>query len=390
MTEGRLNVFLVAGEESGDRLGAALMTALRAQTGGHIGFAGVGGDHMAKAGLLSLFALYDTAIMGFAAIPARLPTVLARIRQTADAVIAGHADVLVIIDSPEFTHRVARRVRRFAPHIPIVDYVSPSVWAWRPGRAFAMRGYVDHVLALLPFEPAVHQRLGGPPCTYVGHPLSERIDVLRPNAAEQRRRDAPPPILAVMPGSRRGEIDYMLPLFTRAIELVIQRVGPLDVVLLAVPPLARMLRDAIDGWSVKARVVENVSAKEMVLRTAHAALVKSGTGTLEVAIAGVPMVAAYRVGAIEAFIALSLINTPSVILANLVLGKNVVPEFVQNAATPEKIAAALVPLIGETPERRGQMAAFATLDAIMQIGQLVPSERAAGIVLDVARRAAPH
>ncbi len=157
------HIFVVAGEESGDRLGAALIAALRARTHGQARFSGVGGAHMAAQGVASLFPLGDLAIIGIGAILARLPSILRRIGETADAVIAAKPDVLVIIDSPEFTHRVARRVRARAPSIPIVDYVCPSVWAWRPGRAKAMRAYVDHVLALLPFEPAELQRLNGPP-----------------------------------------------------------------------------------------------------------------------------------------------------------------------------------------------------------------------------------
>ena len=180
------HVFLVAGEDSGDRLGAALIAAMRQRCPG-ARFSGVGGTQMAGQGVHSLFPLGDLAIIGFAAIPAKLPKILARIRQTADAVIAAKPDVLVVIDSPEFTHRVARRVRTRASAIPIVDYVCPSVWAWRPRRARAMRAYVDHVLALLPFEPAVLQRLGGPPSTFVGHPLSERIASL---AAQRRGGDA--------------------------------------------------------------------------------------------------------------------------------------------------------------------------------------------------------
>src|SRR5262249_47729220 len=151
---------LVAGEESGDRLGAALIGALKRATQDRVRFSGIGGAHMAEAGGASLFPLGGLAIMGFSPIPASLPKNLRRIREAADAVIAARPDVLVIIDSPEFTHRVARRVRALAPEIPIVDYVCPSVWAWRPGRARAMRPYVDHVLALLPFEPSVLERLG--------------------------------------------------------------------------------------------------------------------------------------------------------------------------------------------------------------------------------------
>src|SRR5207248_7792440 len=162
----------------------------------------------------------------FTDIPRRLLIFRRRIRQTADAALAMRPDVCVIIDSPDFTHRVARRVRAAAPAIPIVGYVSPSVWAWRPGRARAMRGYIDHLLALLPFEPAVHRRLGGPPCSYVGHPLLERISELRPNEEEARRRSATPPIVLVLPGSRRSEIRRLLAIFGRAIALIQARAGP--------------------------------------------------------------------------------------------------------------------------------------------------------------------
>ena len=208
-----LAIVLVAGEESGDQLGAPLMRALKERTGGRVRFAGVGGREMAAEGLVSLFPIEDLAIIGFAAIPRRLPLILRRIRETAALVVAAQPDALVIIDSPDFTHRVARRVRAAAPAIPILDYVSPSVWAWRPGRARAMRGYVDHVLALLPFEPAAHARLGGPPCTYVGHPLLERLAQLRPSAEEARRRLAEPPVVLVLPGSRGGEIRRLLAIF---------------------------------------------------------------------------------------------------------------------------------------------------------------------------------
>src|SRR6266478_6064286 len=147
-------------------------------------------------------------------------------REAADAVIAAKPCSLVIIDSPDFTHRVARRVRAAAPHVPIVDYVSPTVWAWRPGRAAAMRRYVDHVLALLPFEPDVHRRLGGPPCTFVGHPLAEAVTTLRPSPQEAARRAAGPPLLLVLPGSRGGEVGRHLAVFGAAVGLATERIGP--------------------------------------------------------------------------------------------------------------------------------------------------------------------
>ena len=377
-------VFLVAGEESGDRLGAALMAALRERSGGAVNFAGVGGRAMVAPGLHNPFPIDELAIVGFG-IVGKLPLILRRIRQTATAAVAARSDVLVIIDSPDFTHRVARRVRAAAPDIPIVDYVSPSVWAWRPGRAHAMRAYVDHVLALLPFEPKAHADLGGPPCSYVGHPLIEQVAELRPDAAETQRRASDPPVLLVLPGSRRGEIARMLPVFAEAIDRLSARIGAFDLVMPTVPHLVETLRAATATWRVAPRIVVDAAEKRAAFRVARAALAKSGTVTLELALAGVPMVAAYKVSAFEAFVARRMVKVPSVILANLVLGDNIVPEFLQEAATPEALADALAPLIADTPQRRRQTDAFARLDAIMQIGSAVPSARAAEIVLRIAR-----
>jgi lipid-A-disaccharide synthase len=378
------HIFLVAGEESGDRLGAALIAAIEKAANGQARFSGVGGARMAAAGMPSLFPLGDLAIMGFAAIPAALPAILRRIRETADAIIAAKPDILVIIDSPEFTHRVARRVRAVLPSLPIVDYVCPSVWAWRPWRARAMVGYIDHVLALLPFEPAALQRLDGPPCTFVGHPLSERAGALRPNAEEARRRLSDPPILLVMPGSRSGEVRRMAGVFGECAGLLANRLGPLEVVVPAVPRLAALVKAETARWPVAARIVTDPDEKDAAFRNARAALTKSGTSTLELAVAGVPMVAAYKVPLLEELIGRLLIRTPTAILTNLVLGENVVPEFIQRAATAQRLAGALAPLLAGGAERNRQIDAFARLDTVMWPGgtaQGGPSGRAAAIVL---------
>jgi lipid-A-disaccharide synthase len=375
------HIFLVAGEESGDRLGAALIAAIR-QRSPEAKFSGVGGAQMASLGVSSLFPLGELAIIGFADIPASLPRIVARIRETADAVVGARPDVLVIIDSPDFTHRVARRVRARAPQIPIVDYVCPSVWAWRSGRARAMKRYVDHVLALLPFEPKVMQELGGPPCTYVGHPLFEQLDDLRPNAEEARRRLGDPPLLLVLPGSRGGEIRRMAGVFGEAVALTAARVGAIEVVVPAVPRLADTVKTEVASWRTPARVVTDPAEKDAAFRTARAALTKSGTSTLELAVAGIPMVAAYKVPLFEEAIARLFIKLQSIILANLVLGENVVPEFLQRDFRPERLADALMPLLTDTPERRRQVQAFGRLDSIMGIGQGAPSGRAATLVLD--------
>lgn len=375
------HVFLVAGEESGDRLGAALIGALKRATNDTVRISGVGGAHMAKEAMPSLFPLGDLAIVGISAIAMNLPRILKRIAETADAVIAARPDVLVIIDSPEFTHRVARRVRARAPGIPIVDYVCPSVWAWRPGRARAMRSYVDRVLALLPFEPEAMQRLQGPPTDFVGHPLGEQVADIRPDADEARRRMSDPPLLLVMPGSRSGEIRRMAPVFGDTLARIAAQIGALDVVVPAVARLAGAVEQAVASWPVPVRIVTKAAEKHAAFRRARAALTKSGTSTLELALAGIPMVAAYKVSLLEELVARLMISAQSAILANLVLGENVVPEFLQRDATADAMAAALLPLFGDTPARRRQTEAFAQLDRIMAIGGPVPSDRAAALVL---------
>ncbi len=387
-----LTIFIIAAEESGDALGAALAKALVRRQGGQGGavrISGIGGRAMAAAGISSPFAIDELSIIGLAAIPKKLPKIFRRIREAADAVVAARPNALVIVDSPDFTHRVARRVRRLAPSVPILDYVSPSVWAWRPGRARAMRGYVDEVLAILPFEPAVHLRLGGPPCLYVGHPLIERIAELRPSGAEAERRRAAPPIVLVLPGSRSSEVRRHIGIFGAALDRLVARCGPVELVLPTVPHIAPQVRAATAGWSVPPRIAVEPAEKWAAFRTARAALAASGTVTLELALAGVPMVAAYRLQSFEAMVARAIrlrSRLPSVILANLVIGENVVPELLQEDCTPEKLAEALLPLLSDTPLRQRQVDAFSRLDAIMASGGASPSEKAATIVLEVARR----
>ena len=231
-----------------------------------------------------------------------------------------------------------------------------------------MRKYITHVLALLPFEPGVHRKLGGPPCSYVGHPLIEEVSKLRPNPAEAKRRCADPPIVLAVPGSRSGEVRRLAGIFGEALALVQERVGTIEVVVPTVPHLLPQVTEATADWPTKPRIVVDQAAKQEAFRTARAALAKSGTVTFELAVSGVPMVAAYRVSRLEAFAARRLVRVQSVVLANLVIGENVVPEFLQEDCTPERLAGALVPLIGDTPERRRQVEAFSWLDTIVEIG----------------------
>ncbi|MGB3044911.1 MAG: lipid-A-disaccharide synthase [Xanthobacteraceae bacterium] len=378
-------IFLIATEESGDRLGAGLMRELHARLGDGVRFDGVGGRAMAEAGLASRFPIEELSIVGLAAVAKQLRSILRRIRETADAVIAAQPDALIIIDSPDFTHRVARRVCARAPSIPIVDYVSPQVWAWRPGRARTMRGYIDHVLAILPFEPEALRKLDGPPCTFVGHPLTAQIGSLRPSDIEQSRRDEAPPILLVLPGSRRSEIGHHMAVFGETLAQLQAQGVAFEAVLPTMPHLESAIVRGLESWPVRPRVVIGEDAKRAAFRVAHAAFAKSGTVTLELALAQVPMVTAYRAGAVEAWIVRRRITSSSVILANLVIGENVIPEFIQEDCTAAKLAPALRDVLTETPMRRRQQEAFARIDDIMSTGALSPSARAAGVVMGLLR-----
>jgi lipid-A-disaccharide synthase len=379
-------IFLIATEESGDRLGANLMKVLRQRLGGAVQFDGIGGRSMGREGLSSRFPIEELSIIGLAAVVRQLPAILRRIRETADAVVEAAPDILIIIDSPDFNHRVAKRVRARAPKIPIVDYVSPTVWAWRPGRARAMRPFVDHVLALLPFEPGAYERLHGPPCSYVGHPLTEQIGQLRPNVDEQKRRGETPPVLLVLPGSRRSEIRHHMTAFGVTLNRLQDEGIAFEAVLPTMPHLAEAIAEGLKYWNVKPRVVIGEAEKRAAFRIAHAALAKSGTVTLELALSGVPMVAAYRTGAMEAFVLRRAIRVNSVILANLVVGENVVPEFLQENCRSERLVPALRNVLGGGALRQKQLDAFARIDTIMSTGDQPPSVRAADIVLATMRK----
>ena len=376
------DLFLVAGEASGDALGAPLIAALREQLGGDVRFRGVGGAAMQAAGLSSLYPMQDLTAMGINAVLAKIPLILRRLRETAAAVSAAPPDLLVLIDSPDFNQRVARRVRRALPGLPIVKYVAPTIWVWRSGRAKAMLPHIDHVLAVLPFEPDVYKRFGGPPCTYVGHPLLQRLGDLRPSPEDKAARNAEPPLVVVLPGSRHSEISRLGKVFGEALARVANGRAGIDFVLPTLPHLAGEIEQAIAAWPVRARIVTTEDEKFAASRRARAALAASGTVTLELALAQVPMVAGYRVSLVEGAILRRAIRSPSTILPNLILGENFVPEFHQENCTAENLAAALVPLLEDGMARERQLDAFARLDGAMSIGQETPSALAARVAIE--------
>ncbi len=268
------------------------------------------------------------------------------------------------------------------PDLPIVDFVSPTVWAWRPGRAKAMRAYVDLVLALFPFEPAVHARLGGPPCVYVGHPLFEAWQRAAPPEGEA---------LLVLPGSRRGEIERLMPVFGPA---AAEAAGGREILLLAVPHQRARIEALAGEWPVAPRIISGPGAKEEAFAGARAALAASGTVTLELAAARVPMAVAYRLDGIGRVIkalhpVLPIVKAPSMVLANIVIGRNEIPAFLDDEGTPEALAAAVRPLLEDDAARAAQQATFDAFHAAMAV-EGSPGEKAAEAVLALLeRRGAP-
>lgn len=383
--EPQSHVFLIAGEHSGDVLGARLMAAIEHMRPGRVRFSGVGGPLMEAQGLRSLFPISDVAVMGPVAIAAALPRLLARVRQTVEIAVAAKPDAVVIIDSPEFTHPIAKRIKARQPQLPVIDYVSPSVWAWRPGRAARMRAYIDHVMALLPFEPAAHQRLGGPPCTYVGHPLIERYPAMRsidPTPLAERLKLSPHrPVLLLLPGSRRSEVSLLMGPFGGAIEVLLKRGKLPQVVIAALPSVRPLIERHLKRWPLIPHIIENEQDRLSAFKLARVALAASGTVTLELALAGTPMIVAYRVEHLAAPFLRRMITAPSIVLGNLILGENVFPEFIQERCTPALLADAVGELLADSPSRARQIAALAQIPPQLTLPFATPSAAAAEIVL---------
>ena len=384
MAERPLRFALIVGEESGDQLGAGLIDAIRRVRPDAI-FVGVAGERMKERGMTSLFPLADVAVMGFGSVVAHLPRIIARMRQAVDAVLAAKPDVLIIIDSPDFTHVVARRVARRQPELPIIDYVSPTVWAWRAYRARRMRRYADRVLALLPFEPDVYRRLGGPPCDYVGHPLIERIDTLTP-AAGERTSLSEKPVLLVLPGSRRTEIERLIGPFGQAVARIVAARPDVEILIPAVPHLADEIEARTAAWPGRPVIVRGEAEKFAAFRRAHAALAASGTVTLELGLAGIPMVVAYRVDPVGRVLK-RFLSIHSIVLANLVLGQNAVPEFLDAASAPDVLARETLSLLADGPKRQAQIDALNRMAEMMALpGGERPSDKAAAIAIEAAER----
>lgn len=379
-----LTIMVSAGEPSGDALGAGLISELRRLHPG-VRIVGVGGPAMRSEGLVSFFDIAEIAVMGIAEVLPKIRTIFRRMRQVAEFALRVKPDVVVLIDSGDFHHRVARRIKAADRSIPIVKYVSPQVWASRPGRAAGMKDYLDHILCLLPFEPAFYEPYGLP-STFVGHPALERAASIKGGAALRMQLGISDgaKVLCVLPGSRRVEVTHLLPAFKAAAARVKAAVPDLVCVLPTVKNVEALVRAGVSDWPTPLHVLTEPNQRLAAFDMADAALAASGTVTTELAIAGVPMVVAYKVGAVTAAIWKRLVTVAHVTIANLVIGRRAVPEFIQEQVTPEALSSAVIPLLTDPDAIAAQKAALAAAVGKLGTNNEGPSRLAAEAVLRIA------
>lgn len=381
-------LFLMAGEPSGDILGARLMAALKRLTGGRVRFAGIGGERMAAEGLETLVPQKELALFGVFELLPHLPNLLRRMDQTVAEIVRLRPDAVIGIDSPGFTVRVAKRVRRAAPGIPLIHYVAPTVWAWKPGRARKYARIYDHLLVLLPFEPPYFER-EGLPCTFVGHPVVES-GAGQGDAARFRSAHAISPakhILTVLPGSRPGEVGRLLPIFRETVERLMSTHPNMVVVMPTVATVREAVNKAVAGWRVPVIVVEGDAAKYDAFAASDAALAASGTVALELALSALPSVIAYRLGRLTVALYRRFITVKYVNLVNLMLDRMLVPELLQEDCRADRLAAAVGRLLDDPAARREQIEGVTEVVVWLGAGaEAPPSERAAHAVLDVVAR----
>jgi len=382
-------IFIVAGEPSGDALGGSLIAALRQRTGTNLRVAGVGGERMREQGLDSLVPLDDLAVIGVAEVLPRAPLILRRVRETVAAVRALKPDAVVTIDSSGFSWRIAQRLRRQGESLPLIHYVAPMVWAWRPGRARRIARWYDHLMALLPFEPPYFQR-AGLSCSYVGHPIVEsgadRGDDERFRAEYGLVQGEV--LICVLPGSRGGEVRRLLPIFGAALERLAQVIGPFRVVAPTVATVATQVAAAARSWPGAPILVQQPRDKYDAFAASSAALAASGSVALELAMARLPMVVCYRLNPMTEAILDRVVKVRQVNLVNLLLERPVVRELLGGECTPEQLAAEVARLVQDEQVRASHLAGYDEAMRRLGAGDRSPSLRAADQVLAIvaARR----
>jgi len=375
--------FLIAGEASGDLLGARLMKALRAKLDNNVRFLGVGGPQMQAEGIELLFPHTELMHFGVIEVVRHIPRLLRRIHETVEEIIRVQPTAVITIDSPDFCFRVAKQVKKRAvPSIPLIHYVAPTVWAWRPGRAKKIAKFLNHLLVILPFEPPYFTR-EGLPCTFVGHSVVEGGAAQGSNAIFRTRHSIPAdmPLLTVLPGSRTGEITRLLPIFRDAIAMLRLWHPRLAIVVPTVPHLKDPITTEVAQWNIPFYIVEGEADKYDAFAASRAALACSGTVALELALARLPAIIAYKINGLTALLYRRFIRVAYANLVNIMHNRQVVPEFLQENCTSEKLARGIDILLRDETIRQKQMADLAATAAWLGHGQFIPSERAAETVL---------
>ena len=339
---GALRLYLIAGEPSGDRLGAALMAGLKALSPG-VEFHGIGGPLMQAEGMVSLFPMEELSIMGLVEVLPKYRALKRRIAEAAADVLAAQPAALITIDSPDFCLRVAALVKQSRPDLRTIHYVAPSVWAWRPGRAAKMARHIDHVLALLPFEPP-YMHAAGMTCDFVGHPV-----VSEPLASPEERAvmAGEGPLLLALPGSRKGEVSRLCPVFGATIARLKAQHPTLRVALPTVRGVEPLVRDLTRDWAVAPQIITDAAQKRAAFALADVALAASGTVSLELAANACPMVIAYDMNRLTLWLMRRAAQVDTVTLVNLVSETRVVPEFIGARCQPDLIAPALEALLAD-------------------------------------------
>jgi len=390
VTDGPL-IYLVAGEPSGDFLGGRLMASLKERTGGAVRFAGIGGEAMAAQGLVSRVPLGELAVMGVAEILPRARRILGHVRATVADIVRLQPDAVVTIDSSGFTWRIAHGLRRRGQRLPLIHYVAPMVWAWRGGRARRMARWYDHLMTLLPFEPPYFAAVGLS-CSYVGHPVVESGADRGDGAAFRRRHGiaAETKLLVLLPGSRHGEVRRLLPIFKAALDRLAARYPDIAVALPTTETVQAEVSAAVASWPRPVMVLRGQGEKYDAFAAGDVAIAASGTVALELAMARLPTLIAYRINPLTHALVRRIVKIEHAHLVNLVLKREAVPELLQERCMPEALAAAAVRLLEDGAARAAQISACETALEQLGAGDLVPSLRAADEVLAIIAARAPQ
>ncbi len=382
-----LKVYLIAGEPSGDLLGSRLMKALRHKTNGHVEFFGLGGDTMETEGLKSLFDISDLAVMGLVEVIPSIPKVLRHIRETVEDIKNVKPDIVITVDSWSFSARVHQKLRRLKLGIPQLHYVAPQVWAWKKKRARTMHRYVDALMTLLPQEPKYFTPYNLE-TVFVGHPVIES-EVLHADGEAFRKQFQIPEdkkIISVLPGSRHNEVCKLLPVFAEAARQLLEQDENFYFVIPTVKTVSSRVKKMVQGLNLPITIVETQQDRYNAFRASSAAIAASGTVALELAITHIPHIIAYKVSKLTAFILSRIMKIQFVNLSNIMLGREIIPELLQQQCVAGNIARHIRELLMQKELYHRQMDGFVKVKEILSRGEQTPSDNAADFVLELIAR----